>query len=56
MCGLRIIQLIKHDNLRLSFMIYNSKVNIFGFWTVGQIKQYLNTSGVGNYNISLHII
>lgn len=34
----------KCEDLMLVFVIYDSKLNIFGFWTVCQIKQ-----GVGRH-------
>ncbi len=32
-------QLLKCENLRFFFVIYDSSLNIFGFWIVGHIKQ-----------------
>lgn len=37
------LQLLKCEKLPLIFVAYDSKLNIFGFWTPGQTKQAVLT-------------
>lgn len=46
-------QPLKCENVLLFFIIYNNKLNIFEFWTVGQIKQVIYVSHFGLWEIMM---